>query len=152
MKECAEKKYTHDELCEIAVRWLNRRTAIAVSEIRHGAEIPDAIGFCGYGTVLIECKTSRGDFLKDFKKGCRKSLGLGNYRYFMCPWGMVDAKELPPKWGLLWIKNGRVYLQSGARYYGHSNHEQWLFESDKQTEWGILIQVARRLKEAFTEN
>lgn len=140
---------THEELCRVAVRWLNNRMVIGVSEISYASEIPDALGYGSYGTVLIECKTSRADFLRDGKKWCRKdsAKGLGNYRYFMCVEGLIKTDELPEKWGLLWVKNGKVYLKKGAKYYGHSGHEDWYFESARDSELGILAQVARRLRD-----
>lgn len=106
---------THAELCQLAARWLRQPAsrggpgcAVALSEPRIGflgGEIPDAIGFRlaepDTGSVVIECKTSRADFHADRKKKHRGEAGMGQYRYFLCPEGLVDPVELPARWGLL---------------------------------------------------
>ena len=66
---------THRELCEIAERWLmgTKRCRVAIAEPNCiiTDERPDAIGFGGYASVLVEAKTSRADFLADLKKPFR---------------------------------------------------------------------------------
>lgn len=47
------------------------RVAIAEPNCIITNEQPDAIGFGGYATVLVEAKTSRADFLADLKKPFR---------------------------------------------------------------------------------
>ncbi|MGJ8516885.1 adenylosuccinate synthase [Carnimonas bestiolae] len=118
---------SHDDLCGLAVKWLKRDfsrkgpgCSIAVSEIStgHDGEIPDAIGFRakGYrdGSTVVEVKTSRSDFLTDAKKPHRLSGGVGRWRYFMCPEGLIRTDELPEKWGLVWVnKRGHLKVVSG---------------------------------------
>ena len=65
----------HDVLCEKAYRWLrsHARCNPALQGIASCSEIPDAIGwtsmYCYPGqSIVIECKTSRQDFLGDRKK------------------------------------------------------------------------------------
>ncbi|WP_051326787.1 hypothetical protein [Aliagarivorans taiwanensis] len=114
------KQWTHKELCEKAVKWLRRPQSqlshgchVAMSETQSGwsGEIPDAIGFrsAGFqdGSIVVEVKVSRSDFLADKKKPHRKGdvLGLGSWRYFLCPEGLIQPDELPDKWGLLWVTN-----------------------------------------------
>lgn len=107
----------HDDLCCMAVRWLRNtgRCNFAVREptihVSGVSETPDAIGFNSYGqSILIECKASRSDFLADKRKWFRRTpaLGLGQYRYYFAPKGVIAADDLPPKWGLISV--------SGARY------------------------------------
>lgn len=65
---------THSELCERAIAWLegSRRCTVVLCGNASTREIPDAIGWrTGYvkhGSVVIECKTSRSDFMKDKNK------------------------------------------------------------------------------------
>lgn len=97
---------THAELVEIALRWLwsNRRCAVACAEIDStSAEKPDAIGWKTGVSYLVECKVSRADFLADRKKPWRQGehAGMGTYRYFLTPPGLVKVEELPEGWGLL---------------------------------------------------
>ena len=111
---------THSELVEVARRWLLKPWRSSNYEDRgrgnHGScsvvitdmttsawETPDAIGWhSGYST-LVECKASRSDFLADRKKHHRvhPQMGLGIFRYYMAPKGMVTQDELPDRWGLI---------------------------------------------------
>jgi hypothetical protein len=122
---------THAELCALALKWLKRPNsaggpgcAVAVSECRTGwnGEIPDAIGFrCiapNAGSVVVEVKTSRADFLADGKKPHRASGGVGNWRYYMAPEGMLAFSDLPAGWGLLEVnKLGHIKVRRGHAMY-----------------------------------
>jgi hypothetical protein len=84
-------------------------------------ENPDVIGWApGAGSVLIECKLNRSDFLRDAAKTVRKNprAGMGHRRYYLCPPDLIQVKDLPPKWGLLWATTGQVIVKREAR--GHS--------------------------------
>jgi len=112
--------FTHKNLTEIAVKWLKRSHSqggpgchVAVSECRSGwsDEIPDAIGFRAAGkndgSVIVEVKVSRSDFLADVKKPHRNGSvkGLGNWRYYLCPEGIIKPDEILDNWGLLYVNN-----------------------------------------------
>ncbi len=106
---------THRELCEIAERWLmgTKRCRVAIAEPNCiiTDEQPDAIGFGGYATVLVEAKTSRADFLADLKKPFRihPKKGMGTYRYYICEPGVITFDDVPGLWGLLYVlPGGRV--------------------------------------------
>ncbi len=123
---------SHSELCEIAVRWLKKSFSagghgcqIAFPETRTSflsGESPDAIGFrvsspdYGGGSVVVECKRTRSDFLADVKKPWReRGQGMGRFRYFLCAAGLIQHDDLPPGWGLLWIDDrASVQVQVGA--------------------------------------
>ncbi|WP_407503022.1 hypothetical protein [Xanthomonas euvesicatoria] len=67
--------------------------------------------------MLIEVKVSRADFLADARKEHRinPAQGVGKWRYFMCPEGLIDVDELPERWGLLWVSGkGTVKAVAGA--------------------------------------
>lgn len=113
----------HLDMVTLAVSWLKRPASrggpgcqVALSEIRNGfkrSEIPDAIGFragvSDEGSILVEVKTSPADFFADRQKKFRElpERGLGLYRYYMAPAGMVAVDELPEKWGLIEIKGSK---------------------------------------------
>lgn len=61
------------------------------------------------GSVLVECKTSRADFKKDFSKSFRiePEQGIGNWRYYMCPTDIIKVDEIPDKWGLIYVNEKR---------------------------------------------
>lgn len=133
----------HRELCELGAKFLKRSASnnghgchFAIVEpsvygenpdvfgVRHGIiSPPKTIGNMAYiggydvGTVVIEVKTSRSDFLRDKDKKHRssESLGLGKWRYYLCPEKVIKVEDLPEKWGLLWVtKNGSIKIIAGA--------------------------------------
>jgi hypothetical protein len=112
----------HSTLVAMGVRWLGRQCSVVLYESATGAnENPDVIGWApGAGSVLIECKLSRSDFLKDAGKAVRKNprAGMGHRRYYLCPPDVIQVKDLPAKWGLLWASKGQISVKREAR--GHS--------------------------------
>lgn len=104
-------QWTHKQLIPIAYRWVlkNGSCGVAFKELNSLAsngEYPDVIGFGSWGrSVLIEVKVSRSDFLCDKKKSFRKNpeKGMGRYRYYCCPTGLIKQNELPNGWGLIYV-------------------------------------------------
>jgi len=97
---------THDDLVAIAKKWLWKKCCVVVTEmsIAYGeGEIPDAIGWDYIGwSIVIECKVSRSDFLRDKKKRSRKEGNvMGSEKYYLIPAGLVTKDEIPEGWGLL---------------------------------------------------
>lgn len=165
------KKWDHQQLCDKAVAWLKRPRSsggpgchMAVSEIASGynGEVPDAIGFratgghrmpCN-GSVLVEAKISRSDFLADKKKPHRTNphKGIGNWRYYLCPEGVISPEELPEKWGLIYItKRGAIKPVVGPateRRYGKCHDDalaEYKFDVDSQREQYILVRLFQRV-------
>jgi hypothetical protein len=144
----------HKTLKKEGCRWLSRMgyRCIAAEVNLRPLGIVDAVGtgiFRPYHNYLyvphelpqvcfIECKASRGDFLRDMsrdgqmelglmerrrnlkaarrsrrsRRPLRQRVGLGkfhaclmqpmaNLHYILAPAGMIQKKELPPRWGLL---------------------------------------------------
>jgi len=81
-------------------------------------ENPDAIGwaFRGSTSILVECKASRSDFLRDKHKMSRRTsetydlYRMGRYRYYLTPPKIVNLDELLPGWGLLEAKGSKVSI------------------------------------------
>lgn len=100
----------HEELCALGARWCKRNgfSIIATNIQSTGSqEKPDVIAFRSDCSLLIEAKVSRGDFFADRNKTSRNaSEGLGLYRFYIAPHGMISPDELPVGWGLL-EKEGR---------------------------------------------
>lgn len=71
-------------------------------------EQPDVIGFRSSCSAIIEVKVSRSDFFADKKKPERTVGGLGNYRFYLCPEGLVEPEEVPTRWGLLYARGRSV--------------------------------------------
>lgn len=114
-----KKEFSHRELCYKAARYLRDKGIVRFykcqyifCELERYGECPDALGFATLsGTQLIEVKVSRSDFLSDKKKYWRKnpSKGLGSYRSYLCPEGLINEKDLPSNWGLLWVdEKGKI--------------------------------------------
>lgn len=161
-------KMTHDTLCDIAVKWLLRPLSakgpnckVAFKEVADvgAAERADAWG-TGWGwnaaSTLVEVKMSRSDFFADRKKPHRQAgaLALGDYRYFMCPEGVIDLTDLPDRWGLLWVNaRGHVKVKAGhllpllkSNIGGRTESETWRFaEADKRKECSVLAYMFARI-------
>lgn len=117
---------------------------MVVTELCTTGETPDALGWRGTHSTLIECKTSRADFVADQKKEFRRcpSLGVGNRRYYMAPKGLLDVRDLPDNWGLLEVwpdvdcdGDGAVCVTRESQHFdAHDKHEV-----------GILLSTLRRV-------
>lgn len=131
-------KFTHRELCEIGAKFLRRSESanghgchFAIVEPASYGENPDVFGIRhglnGYdiGTVLLEAKTSRSDFLADKKKPHRlnPAMGVGKWRYFICPKDLIKPEELPEKWGLIYVSpKGICKIIAGAMAVKKQKH------------------------------
>ncbi|MES4611381.1 hypothetical protein V2154_02165 [Ewingella sp. CoE-038-23] len=147
-----EPTKTHSELCVIAERFLrNNGFKVAfhdrfIAGVSTG-EQPDAIGFRNLSSCLIEAKCSRADFLADRKKRFRVNpeLGMGDWRFFICEPGLISIEELPEGWGLLNVKNDRVY-----KIWGWPGNAVWFsrkpFQANKQAECDYMCSALRRLQ------
>lgn len=103
---------THEQLVSMARKWLvrGRQCSVVLTETQaQSGEVPDAIGWRGQFSILIECKTSRADFRRDLDKWYRNSgFGIGQQRFFMAPQGVIPTHELPEGWGLLEVSGNVV--------------------------------------------
>lgn len=165
--------HTHKDLCEIGARWLKRPQSanghgchIAIMEPACYGENPDVIGFRhgfdGNGAIVLEAKTSRSDFLADRKKPHRQTgCGMGRWRYFICPEGLIDPNELPTGWGLVYVnKRGHIKIICGAMHktnkYGYfellQNFYIWQFwQHDQNMEMAVLAMALARFGDNVEE-
>lgn len=130
--------WTHNECVEAAAKYLSKRCNVVLPEFfSWNKELADVIGFASGTSTLIECKVSRADFLKDKNKHFRifPENGMGDYRYYCCPKGMIAKEELPDGWGLLYL-----YPSGKVREIKDSG----LFEKDLKAEHHLLYYYARR--------
>jgi hypothetical protein len=117
-KKNREITITHRDLCIRAAKYLRsngivpfHKCAYSVCELERIGECPDAFGWSSGSTQLIEAKATRSDFLSDKKKYWRKNpyFGLGSYRSYICPEGLIEESELPRAWGLLYVlESGKI--------------------------------------------
>jgi hypothetical protein len=138
---------THADLVEAGRKWLAARSPVVITEITSGSEEPDVLGFHStikhsdyqFGVILLECKASRSDFLSDAKKIFRvyPEEGLGDYRYYLTPQGLISVDELPEGWGLLECSGKRIRIvKQGSRFD----------EKNNRAETNILLSVLRRVE------
>lgn len=139
---------THAELVKAAATWLAKRCPVVITEMTSGAwEEPDAIGWNGYGSILVECKASRADLRRDKDKPHRRREtvsdglswpGLGDDRFYLFPEGLVDVADelLLPDWGVLYAgRTGKVrQARPAIRRQG-----------DHRSERALLVSCLRRL-------
>jgi len=119
------RRMTHAELVKRAVRWLynTRKCQVVFAERSAWAgsgEAADAIGFRNSASILIECKTTRSDYLADAQKPWRQlpELALGAHRFFMTPKGLLLPYELPVKWGLLEVCGKVIRVRKQPQEFG----------------------------------
>lgn len=147
-----DKPFTHHDLVKIAEKWLlgARKCSFVFTELRcySTTEIPDAIGFRDGNSILVECKTSRADFLSDAKKFHRRHphLGAGTYRFMLCPEGIIKPSELPERWGLVVVnKNGKPRQVFGPKSNCLSRNKEFHHERNMVAEMGMMVSALRRL-------
>lgn len=161
---------THAEGCALAVKWLKRSESqkgpgclVAVSECApfDNGEIPDAIGFRSIGweefSVLVEVKVSRADFLVDAKKPHRidPALGLGQFRYYLAPAGLIAVDELPPRWGLievhgraLKVRAGHIFELRQEQLGYRKDYTAWEHPHNRDRERALLVRLLARVGDA----
>ena len=138
----------HKKLCELGAKWLKRHnqniivpncSIIAIDMVTIENETPDIIGWGSGISVMIEIKVGRSDFLKDYKKPFRKDCenGVGELRYYLCPKELIKIKELPKKWGLLFLneKNKIEIIKVAERQ-----------QTNLKAERNMLLSLVRRKK------
>jgi hypothetical protein len=125
-------KLSHAELVLRAARWLRnqQRCALVVTEPagQNLEEMPDAIGWRlhGRGSVLIECKTTIGDYHADNRKVFREHpiLGMGRERYYMTEPGVLPTEQwwrIRDGWGHLIVRGRNVEIAQPAIPFDASN-------------------------------
>lgn len=160
--------YSHDDLTKIGIRWLKRGAhkdgrhkcgpacSFVASEVKAGysGEIVDALGFRtgdGMETVLVEAKTSRSDFLADAKKPHRNGMaaGTGNYRYYLCPEGLIELDEVPKGWGLIWVgRRNAVEVVKGHVLLASRDRGAFWFEADRDAELALMTWLLVKIGDA----
>ncbi len=110
------KEWTHEALVERAQRWLlnSRHCKFVVAEPKPWTcvEHPDVIGWFTNGeSTVVECKISLADFRRDEQKNWRcTSLGLGAFKFYFAPPGLLRPEWMPPGVGLIEPKGRRVLI------------------------------------------
>ncbi len=114
LNKCPHKPCYNPEnryaLCHVCRPYLY----VAVELCTWDTESPDVWGLSAWDTAIIEVKVSHADFVADQKKWHRgkeaENCGMqaGNFRWYLCPEGLIKPQELPGGWGLLYWDGKRV--------------------------------------------
>lgn len=132
---------THQDLVARAVRWLKNTQGCSVvfSEMAPSREVPDAIGWQGSYSILVEVKVSRSDFLKDRDKSWRRvpSIGMGGQRYYFTTPGIASVEEIPECWGLAECRDRHVRTLAKSNGFPHRN---------RTAEVAFLVSMLRRVQ------
>ncbi|RQV00337.1 hypothetical protein DF047_32615 [Burkholderia cenocepacia] len=144
----------HKLLVTLGEKWLKRQgfSVVASELVTSGTrEQADVIGFRSNCSALVEAKASRSDFLADAHKPHRITGGLGVYRFYLCPPGVIDVGDLPERWGLLYAEGrtvrevlrptGNGWPSRGAKF---GDWPQFQHEADVDAERSVLFSIARR--------
>jgi hypothetical protein len=147
---------THAELVARAGAWLRTKGCkITFTElVSLCGENPDAIGWRDSGCIslLIECKTSRADFHADKHKMHRRAdadglrWGMGRFRYYLCPPGVIRVEDLPPKWGLLWCHPKKIELVRGKDPLNYGPAEEFVHQVSYSSELQMMFSALNRLR------
>jgi len=138
---------THSDLINLALKWCRsrHRCKLVFAELstrRTRKIIPDVLGFKPSGdSVLIECKTSRSDFMADRnKKHKGKHRGPGLERWYLTSGHLVEPGEVPSGWGLAEVKAGRVYVKRVPQVTNRDHKSP----TRRRDELSMLMAVIRR--------
>lgn len=151
---------THSELVTIGYKWVLGKCGFAFKELKtNHDEIPDVLGFNSQGTFLLEAKVSKSDFLADRKKSFRifSEKGIGDWRFFIVPKGLIKKEELPEDWGLIEV-NEKGKCVTVYNPFGKGNiYSKWErcnknFDAEYQFMYSALrrLHLRNRIEEIYT--
>lgn len=136
--------WTHSNLIYAISQWAigvaGYPVCVTECKVKITQEIPDALAFKANGnTALFEVKISHSDFAADAGKKFRaeEDKGMGLYRYYVVPWGLVTPEEVSPGWGLLWVNDaGKVSVRKQSSKFLRRKHS---------AEISTLVSALRRM-------
>ncbi|HFF8253867.1 TPA: MmcB family DNA repair protein [Acinetobacter baumannii] len=150
----------HHELVGIASDWVKKKLnfPVVATELKciGSREIPDVLAFRAQTSLIIECKTSLADFRNDFSKPERNGTcqGVGNYRLYCAPAGLIPIDRIPDSWGLIEVNHkGKVELvkfKQGNIYHNNESPEHYKLndpfyhDSDMNRERSFLYSILIR--------
>ena len=75
-------------------------------------------------------------------------MGMGTYRFYLSPAGVITAQDLPEKWGLIWVNEaGKARQHIGPKGNVWSSQQEFHHaEKNIHAEQAILVSALRRLQ------
>jgi len=144
----------HGDLVQRAARWLKGSCGCStvLTELRAftaSGECPDAVGWRSDYSILVECKTSRSDFMADKRKHFKADAGrgIGTYRFYLCLPGVIKPEDLPDAWGLLYAEPRTISRILGPKgnSWGHGQNRDWVLPRNAEAEIAMLVSALRRV-------
>lgn len=114
-------KFSHREVCERTAKWIKNNMNMGLVFVEHktmrSREIPDVLGLRSGDRIvsfMFEVKVDRSDFTQDKNKPHRNGTvpGIGDYRFYVAPHGMIQVHEIPKGWGLIEYTKGGRFLKT----------------------------------------
>jgi hypothetical protein len=92
--------------------------------------------------VLVECKLTRSDFVADRAKPFRENpeVALGCERWYLTPAGLLSTEDLPPHWGMLELRAGKLHAAVRANRRSQRTATGMLYEMN------LLLASLRRVE------
>jgi hypothetical protein len=144
---------THDELVAFSIGYARKLGfPLALAELvtaNRTGEIPDVLAFRGGGdSLLIECKVSRTDFLRDKYKPFRMhpEMGMGMYRMYVTAPGVLMDGELADRWLAVEVDGSEIVKLTAFGSLAVDT-EHVFGERNMQAELACLYSYIRRMKE-----
>lgn len=113
--------------------WQSPNSWSTVELVCFGTELTDVYATNSSTSTIIEVKTSHADFLRDKRKYARTKQAeivkhqIGDYRYYLCPEGIIKVDELPDGWGLLYWDGKKVSKVVSAPRKWETDHRLDMF-------------------------
>ena len=117
--------------------------------------------FSAFLKFLLEAKASRSDYLKDKNKLFRQmpELGMGDWRFYIAPRGLICKDELPVNWGLIEVNEKGKALTTynpfgkGNMYYLWKRCKKSV-NDERQMMYSALrrLHLLNRLPEIYEKN
>ncbi len=67
---------------------------------------------------------------------------LGRFRYYVCPWGLINPDEVKNGWGLYYFKNNKFYKKKDSK----------TFKNNIYDEMNLIIHAFRKYSSESTPN
>jgi hypothetical protein len=141
---------THREIIGAGSAWLRKLNCRIIAEDKRSTtgERPDLIGFRADYSIMIECKSVRPDFVRDKKKPWRvdPDKGMGTFRFYLCPTGMISPHEIPKKWGLLYYTQWKYRYNEMEMIKGPKGNiwlpqKEYIFKRNLEAELRIMYSM-----------
>ena len=74
-------------------------------------------------------------------------MGVGTYRFYLCPPGVIEPDDLPEGWGLLYVEKNRIRRVAGptGNAWSHGDNRRFIHTRNQEAEIAMLVSTLRRI-------